>query len=528
MGRVSHTGFARAEFAVLLITLILVAYFAGSFWFETLTQPLVDQHGFRQTQTALSTYYLFADGTHLLNYQTPVVGYPWAIPFEFPSYQFAVFLLHKVTGIGLDVAGRATSIAFGVGSLLAAMFLLRLLNFSRNTCLVFAILFLASPIYLYWNRTFMIESMALFLTLSALCCYIKSRTSKRISDSASGIVLDPFLWGLMFFLTLALITKVTTSFTIFIVIGLDLTLLLAQRFVWSTPVTEKSLHWLFAVAAILVSSFAVLLMWTSHADALKAANPIGIELTSGNLKNWNFGRLKDLFSYELWGHVVYGRMLTPAGFGPAIVLLLSSLWIARRQFKIVFAVFAFLGLAIVPLLVFSNLHQVHNYYQSANQIFLLAAIAIAATAITSNNPLYHFLRISCLAGILYGGYEHFNVEYYASSQKTGSQEFHVANTVKSITKPGEGIIVFGYNWSSAIAYHSERRALTVPKFVQRRRILTRAQIFSGRNDYLGGLPLGAIVFPKSLNAQTRQRACRSDKPIPERKMAGAFIYDCMP
>ena len=44
------------------------------------SNPLTDLHQFRQTQTAISTYY-FLQTELKPNYEVPVLGPPWSIPF---------------------------------------------------------------------------------------------------------------------------------------------------------------------------------------------------------------------------------------------------------------------------------------------------------------------------------------------------------------------------------------------------------------------------------------------------------------
>ena len=41
----------------------------------------------RETQTAITAYYLVHEDHGLLSYITPVMGYPWAIPMELPVQQ---------------------------------------------------------------------------------------------------------------------------------------------------------------------------------------------------------------------------------------------------------------------------------------------------------------------------------------------------------------------------------------------------------------------------------------------------------
>src|SRR5258708_3048765 len=54
-----------------------------------------DVHGFRQSQTAV-TINALANGSPFLRYETPVLGYPWSIPFEFPLYQWLTACLMRL------------------------------------------------------------------------------------------------------------------------------------------------------------------------------------------------------------------------------------------------------------------------------------------------------------------------------------------------------------------------------------------------------------------------------------------------
>ena len=73
--------------------------------------PLSDSYGFRQAQTAITSMFMLKEFS-FFSYQTPVLGYPWAIPFELPIYQTIVALLCKVTHLDLNVCGRLISWTF--------------------------------------------------------------------------------------------------------------------------------------------------------------------------------------------------------------------------------------------------------------------------------------------------------------------------------------------------------------------------------------------------------------------------------
>jgi hypothetical protein len=94
----------KIAFFVAVINLIIINL-------VNISNPILEQHGFRQSQTALSAFYLIKNGFSL-DYITPVIGEGWSIPFEFPIYQYLVALIYKGINIELTIIGRALSILF--------------------------------------------------------------------------------------------------------------------------------------------------------------------------------------------------------------------------------------------------------------------------------------------------------------------------------------------------------------------------------------------------------------------------------
>ena len=125
---------------------------------------LSDFHGFRQSQVAISIYYLLKDG-FTLNYQTPVLGAPWSIPLEFPTYQFLVASLVKIFGFQIETTGRFVSLVFFYLCITTVLLILKELGIEHNKRLLSASLILISPVYIFWSRTTLIESTALALSL---------------------------------------------------------------------------------------------------------------------------------------------------------------------------------------------------------------------------------------------------------------------------------------------------------------------------------------------------------------------------
>jgi hypothetical protein len=148
----------------------IAAYFGiallSSLWASSIgwSHAISDLHGWRQDETAIRAYFI-GQGGPWLGYETPVLGPPWPIPHEFPAYQMLVVGLNRATGLPLEQAGRAVSVSLFYTTLLLAYLLLAECGVLRRHRLLVIALWLTSPLYLFWSRTFMIESTALCLAV---------------------------------------------------------------------------------------------------------------------------------------------------------------------------------------------------------------------------------------------------------------------------------------------------------------------------------------------------------------------------
>src|SRR6188508_2586949 len=74
-----------AEVAIVILALVAFALAVV----PTLDEPLLESHGFRQTQTAYTARIFHQDGIDLLHPKLPVLGEPFEAPFESPLFQAA-------------------------------------------------------------------------------------------------------------------------------------------------------------------------------------------------------------------------------------------------------------------------------------------------------------------------------------------------------------------------------------------------------------------------------------------------------
>jgi hypothetical protein len=475
-----------------------------------LWQPLLDLHYFRQTQTALSVYWMLHGGPWLA-YETPVLGAPWSIPFEFPIYQWIVAPL-AMTGLPLDAAGRIVMFAFYIATLWPLRILCRAAGLGRIAFLATAILFLTSPLYLYWSRTFMMESCALFfssMALALLAVYLRDRGAwVAVAATASG--------------TIATLTKATT-FPAFAFVGGCLILIdLGRRLAARRALAEL---WRVVVPGIIITLPLILgYVWVYYSDHIKDANEFGRMLTSANLASWNFGTLAQRLSRQLWVGVIQTRVLHDL-FGPGVLIAFAAAGAAltRPRFAVV-AVLAVVGF-LVPFLVFTNLHIIHNYYQYANGIFALAAVGIGIAAIAeAEHPLNYVLAGGILTVLVVSQVAYFrrNFEPHIVNDVTQDSVLRVAQLVKAKTPEDSSILVFGTDWNSIVPYYAERKGLAVPFWIPPPLL---DKVLAQPQTYLGDRPLSAIVICPDRLGGYKTRAAAIEQFAAGRAKIGEF-GDC--
>jgi hypothetical protein len=253
-----------------------------------IASPLLDLFSFRQTQTALSAYWMWRGGPWLA-YETPVLGYPWAIPFEFPIYQGLVAAL-RLAGVPIDIGGRLVTFGFYLGCLWPLWSFFRTIKLPQTAFLAAGALFLWSPLYLYWGRTVLIESCALFFCLLWLALL-----ARFLQTASAGSLIGAMLAGLA-----GILCKVTT-FPAVAALGGILVLADAYR-AWSAGTLIVRLRVLALAVAVVIVPLAAETAWVAFSDAAKEQNPFSaVLLTSKGLFTWNFGTWKQRIGPDLRG-----------------------------------------------------------------------------------------------------------------------------------------------------------------------------------------------------------------------------------
>lgn len=451
----------------LAAAILLHAGLASIGWWN----PIVERHGFRQTQTAITAFWL-SRGSPLLAYETPVLGPPWSIPFEFPLYQWAISLWSRSTSIPIDQSGRIISLLFFYAGLVPVAWMVRRLRLPLAVFAAFALLYLASPLYLFWSRTVMVETAAMTLSLAYF-------------STAAVALYRPFRWrrcaAAAVFGALAALVKITTFAGALLPIGLLCLFLWIRRRPGIKAVLYSLVPLLLPLAAGLV--------WTSFADAIRRRNPLQF-LNSDELVQWLYGTVSLRASKAFWV-VMDHRMLRDVMGRAWTVILLATIVVAIARYRgrwIGVGSLAAIGFCVGPL-VFANLYYVHDYYPCGAAAYLYLALAVFWGSVWHAKGLHPGITLGLLLIFLAGSAYTYRRNYYPDLSPLQNSFVDTGRFLKSALSPDEVLIIYGADWDSTIAYYSEHRAIMDRLY----RSIHSAQMMNSLQNLQPGQRVGAVV-----------------------------------
>jgi hypothetical protein len=443
--------FTRIEMVVWLLGLASLSFslYATSIGFHN---TLFDFHGFRQAQTAISAESILRGGS-FLRYETPVLGPPWSLPFEFPLYQGVVAGLAKILSTPLDQTGRFVSIFFYYLCFFPLASILSSTGLRGVQMIPSLALFAVSPLYVFVSRLFMIESTALFFSL-------------LYADQMFRLVLGKRRWqprhiaGGAVFGVLAGLVKVTTLAPFF-----ALGTCLAAWGLWKDRESGKlRVSTLMGVAlCCLALPVTATWWWTRFADGVRAQNPIGIYLTSNALRTWTVGTIAQRLHPRVYLQLWYAADNHVGNIWMAVVVFGIYIWLCRRWNWIAAVC---LALYIGTILIFFNLHVVHEYYPYANAVFLVVAVGVLITSILTIPGKRSWIGVALLVlamvscGLRYFGH------YYPLQVRNAPGRPQAVALVDTTTAPQSVILITGLEWSAEFPYQSHRRAIMDAFFPQ--------------------------------------------------------------
>lgn len=419
---------------------ILISLF---FMFNGIEQPILDQFGFRQTQTANTVQWFINEGWSI-QYLTPTFGWPWSVPFEFPLYQTLVYWVVLITGWSIEVSGRLVSIIFFYATLYPIWSILKRFEFSQNDRFIILAIVVMAPVYLFWSRTFMVESTALFFSLMFIHYVFEYEKSSSLIGRA--------LFMLFTMALLASLAKITTFLGALIFVSLYVLFNYRIKEIFSKKIFIAAS---FVLLVIILGS-----LWTTYADSIKSLNPFGKAITSEALQKWNFGTIEQRIESNRYDRML-GHIKSNIGLFAIFSLFISIVYFVNfNQKKLVTSlVLSF----FITFMVLFNLYYVHSYYWYANTIYLIMALGIVVTVMVSffSKEIYKYLFLTLLLAGSFGQYA--KSGYYKSqiSDLYSNEDYLVGDFINKHVVKDSTIYIKGKDWSSEIPFYSNRKSFMI-------------------------------------------------------------------
>jgi hypothetical protein len=277
-----------------------------------------------------------------------------------------VAALSSLFDLELTVAGRFVSYVFLLACGWPAFAIARRLSLPKAVPWVFCALLWTSPLNVFWGRTFMIETAALFFSFA--CIPFAIDLIRKQAGTRSVLLF-------LLLATAGTLQKATTAGPVLLL----LVCACALTHVRQSGITIQTLKRLFFPLFMLGIPLLLGLIWAHYSDTVKTHNLLGRDLTSKSLFTWNFGTVQQKLALETWQIVIWQRVFLDNAAGLFGVVLLLLPWFGNRSYRhFAWLTLAALTLFLLPLLIFTNLHFVHNYYHwwvAANSLRNLRADA---------------------------------------------------------------------------------------------------------------------------------------------------------
>lgn len=428
--------------------------------------PLLDGHEFRQTQTALTTYWIKQEGWQMPP-PLPLFGPPWAAPLEFPFYQGIVAWLSHISHRPLEGVGRLVSLGFFYLSLPAMYLLGARLNLKSGHRLLLPALALVTPVYAFYSRSFGIESSAFcfgiwFLWLADYCLH---------SPRVNGLT----WFGLLLLGMLTALAKITTFASFLAPIAV----------LMFTRVRAREYHRLMAVGLAIAVALGVGYAWIRYGDGIKAPNPFASFLTSSASRAWSFGDWATRTDLSYWNRLITTTSEVLLLKGNLLLVAVIGLTAPVRTRRVIVGlVFSF----VASPLVFANLYLIHDYYFYAPGVLMLAALVLCwarLLEITQTRRWTGWLVLIVSLSLQGWG---FHQGLFRLQQRVTFLIPPEAELLKLSTDPDEAIVVVGQDWNPIVPYYAQRKTIMMREGV--------ATEISNLNEVLSrsALPVGAMLI----------------------------------
>lgn len=408
---------------------------------------ILDVHGWRQSHTALSVQEMLRGGP-FWHYRTPIFGPPWQWPLELPIFQWIVSVVVRLAGTPLEQTGRAVSVAFFVGTLAVSWIGLEIFDVSpRHRPVILALLW-ASPLYIFWSRSFMIESTALFFAVAYIVAV------HRATRPAAGRIGVRALAAGTVAGALAGAAKVTT-FAPFLAAA---ALMAAAG--WRHGRRSRGSAILVIALAFVVPILATL-GWLAFVDLQKGTNQLASELSWSGERALIFGSLQDRLVLRNWyaapaNHILGGTRHAVVASAWVFAGACVALAVGRRRLGLCAACAL---LYLLPIALFMRLHVVHVYYGYENGLFLTVILGCGIVACLEGPVLARWAGVVLFAAALTAMAANYLRGYYVDQAAGDLAPMTLGVLTGRLTAPDDVLLIYGLDSAPDLPYSAGRRAI---------------------------------------------------------------------
>ena len=426
------------------------------------TAGFMPGHEFRQAQTAITADYIDRQDNFSLLYETPILGKPWvSILLEVPVYEWSVVWLSRVAELPHHQAARSISLACFYLTLPALYLLLGRLGLAWPRRLLVLALVMVCPVYIFYSRAFLMESMELMCCAWFLFGYVRMMDRRRwywfllatVAGTGAALIKSA---------TLAVWLCPAAAYSIW---------LLAQ-----TARTRAGWGAFFQVVfwglAGVVVPLGALRLWIGLTDPIKAAHASAWIFTAKNLSEGNWG-LTDIlarFSAGTWGTLLdrWSEAIMPPwliGAG----LIAGLVFFPRERGRVL----GLGGVFFLAQLLFPFAYAYQEYYFYACAVFVLGAFGFILHALLDSR----LPRWCCWLVIAVPFAAQLNTywrNYHDVQILRSNGGFPFTEALRDLVPRESVIIVAGADWAAMIPLYSGHKALMIrnglehdPAYLQR-------------------------------------------------------------
>jgi 4-amino-4-deoxy-L-arabinose transferase-like glycosyltransferase len=417
--------------------------------------------------TAMTVWSFIEEGIKLFEYQTPVLGPPWTIPFEFPVFQLTAAFIVKLGVSNIDLAGRIAALLYFY---ISAGFLYLICEKYLGTIPAVCILlfYLWSPFTILWSRNFMIDYASVAFSMGYFYYFSKwLDNGRKIIHFLLSIILAVF----------AYLIKVTTLPVVLIPMiyfGLkNIGSSLKKMNYQFRPYLKSNSSFLAGMILIFLIPIIPFLFWLRFADALKSASEFTGVLTSASLSDWNYGTWIQKLSIQEWAVIMQRIVLKIITLPCCFFLIVGPLFYSKGSVKGSGNFVAIFGAGIlITIFIFFNLYWTHDYYLMAvsPSISIVAGFFcyLAVRRFLKNRfklKKWFYLPLFLIVVSIVSTGDYLKWSYEVSYDDPWDQTLNLARIIRENTTVNDYVIVAdAFNWTPQYLYYAQRKGFMLWQF----------------------------------------------------------------